>query len=64
VLGVQIVEPGCKALRITPFLGDLDWAEGTFPTPYGVVKISHKKLPNGKIDTKVNAPKGVRIVNS
>ena len=62
VLGVQIVEPGCKVVRINPFLGDLDWVEGTFPTPYGAIKISHKKLPNGKIDTKIDAPKQVKII--
>ncbi|MDR3296730.1 MAG: alpha-L-rhamnosidase [Prevotellaceae bacterium] len=62
VLGVQILEAGCKTLKVAPFLGDLDWAEGNFPTPHGVVKISHKKLPNGTIDTKVEGVKGVRIM--
>ncbi|MDR3365740.1 MAG: alpha-L-rhamnosidase [Prevotellaceae bacterium] len=61
VLGVQIVEPGCKAVKITPFLGDLQWVEGAYPTPYGAIKISHKKLPNGKIETKVDAPKQVKV---
>ena len=64
VLGVQIVEPGCKALKIKPFLGDLQWVEGTFPTPYGVVKISHKKRPDGSIETRVDAPKQVKILKS
>jgi hypothetical protein len=63
VLGVQIMEPGCKTIKITPFLGDLEWVEGTFPTPYGAVKISHRKLPNGKIETKTDAPKQVKIIH-
>jgi hypothetical protein len=62
VLGVQVVEPGCKALRITPHLGDLEWVEGTFPTPQGIVSISHKKGADGKIKTEIKAPKGVRII--
>ena len=62
VLGVQIVEPGCKVVRIKPFLGDLEWVEGTFPTPYGVINISHKKMPDGSINTKINAPKQVKII--
>jgi hypothetical protein len=62
VLGVQIVEPGCKVVKISPFLGDLQWVEGTYPTPYGAIKISHKKLPNGKIETKVDAPKQVKVI--
>ena len=43
VLGVQVVEPGCRVVRITPHLGDLEWVEGTFPTPYGVITIRHEK---------------------
>jgi hypothetical protein len=65
VLGVKVVEPGCKVLNIEPHLGDLEWVEGTFPTPHGVVHISHKKSPDGKIKTNVKAPKGVKyhIIN-
>ena len=62
VLGVEVVKPGCKVLRIVPHLGNLDWAEGTFPTPYGDVRISHRKTAGGKVETSVKAPKGVRII--
>lgn len=62
ILGVEIVEPGCRAVRITPHLGDLQWAEGTFPTPYGVIRIRHEKDAKGKIVSTVNAPEGVRVM--
>lgn len=62
VLGVQVVEQGCKVLKIEPNLGDLQWVEGSFPTPFGVVKIRHEKMPDGKIKSKIDAPKGVKIV--
>jgi hypothetical protein len=62
VLGVRIVEPGCKTVSIEPHLGDLEWVEGAFPTPYGAIKISHRKRPDGKIDTQVNAPKQVKVI--
>lgn len=62
VLGVEVIEPGCKALRITPHLGDLEWVEGKYPTPLGVVKIKHTKEAYGKVNTKVEAPKGIRII--
>lgn len=62
VLGIQIAEPGCKALKVEPHLGDLQWAEGTFPTPKGIVKVRHEKRPDGTIATKVDTPRGVRIV--
>ena len=62
VLGVQVIEPGCKKLRIVPNLCDLQWVEGDFPTPYGVVNIKHTKDVNGKVKTDVKAPKEVIII--
>jgi len=62
VLGVKVIEPGCKVLKIEPHLGDLIWVEGTFPTPFGVVKIRHDKRPDGTIKSRIKAPKGVKII--
>lgn len=62
VLGITIVEPGCKTLKIEPHLGNLSWVEGSFPTPMGVLKVKHTRLANGKIDTVVDAPKGVKVL--
>lgn len=62
VLGVNVLEPGCKVIEINPHLGDLKWVEGSFPTPMGVVKIRHDRLPDGKIKSKIEAPKGVKLV--
>lgn len=64
VLGVSVLEPGCKTLKIQPNLGDLNWVEGSFPTPMGVVKIRHEKLADGKIKSIIDAPKGVKIVKA
>ena len=62
VLGVSIVEAGCKTIRIQPNLGDLQWVEGTYPTPMGVVKIRHEKQADGKIKSTIEAPKGVKVL--
>ena len=62
VLGVQVVEPGCKVVRITPHLGDLKWVEGTFPTPYGVITIRHEVGVDGKIISTVKAPDEVQVI--
>jgi hypothetical protein len=62
VLGVQVVEPGCNVVRIEPHLADLDWAEGTFPTPMGVIKIRHEKREDGSIQSSIEAPAGVKIL--
>lgn len=63
VLGVKVLEPGCKVIIIEPHLGDLTWVEGTFPTPKGVVKIRHDKMPDGKIKSKIDAPNGIKVIN-
>ena len=63
VLGVRIMEPGCTKLEIKPHLGNLSWAKGTFPTPFGVVQISHKKKKDGSIESKIKAPAGVTVIS-
>jgi alpha-L-rhamnosidase len=55
VLGVSVVEPGCKVIKIEPHLGDLSFVEGTFPTPFGVVRIKHTRLANGRIESEIHA---------
>jgi hypothetical protein len=62
VLGVRVEEPGCRVIRIQPDLGDLKWAEGTFPTPEGILRIRHERLKDGTILTDVQAPDKVRII--
>ncbi|MDP4189364.1 MAG: alpha-L-rhamnosidase C-terminal domain-containing protein, partial [Bacteroidota bacterium] len=62
VLGINVLEPGCKKIKIEPHLGDLKWVEGTFPTPYGLVSVKHRKNENGKIITTYKAPKGVKVI--
>lgn len=62
VLGVKILEPGCKKVEIKPHLGNLKWASGTFPTPLGVIRIKHELQPDGKVKTEVKAPDGVEVL--
>ena len=64
VLGVQVIEPGGAALLIEPHLGDLEWVEGTYPTPRGVVAIRHERRPDGTIASDIDAPPGIRVVSS
>ncbi len=62
VLGVNVIEPGGKTIKVEPHLGDLQWVKGTFPTPWGIVEIEHKKTASGKIESDIMAPKGVKII--
>lgn len=62
VLGITVVEPGCKTLKIEPHLGNLEWAEGSFPTPLGIVRVKHTRQANGEIKTEIEAPDGITIL--
>ena len=62
VLGVQVLEPGCKKVKIEPHLGNLNRVEGSFPTPLGVIRIKHEKGADGKIRSDIQAPEGVEII--
>jgi alpha-L-rhamnosidase len=62
ILGISVSEPGCRTIRISPHLGDLQWAEGTFPTPLGIISVRHEKQPDGRIKTNYKAPKGIKVV--
>lgn len=61
VLGVEPGKPGFQTVKINPFLGDLDWAEGTIPTPHGVIFIRVEKQKDGSITTKWKVPHGVEV---
>ena len=63
VLGVKPLEPGFKRVRLAPQLGNLKWAEGTYPTPFGPIHVRHERQADGSIKSKVDAPKGVEVEN-
>lgn len=62
VLGIVPLEAGCKKIKITPHLGNLQWVEGTFPTPYGIISVKHRKGENGKIISDIKAPDKITVV--
>lgn len=61
VLGINVKDGG-ETIEIKPHLGDLKFAEGSFPTKFGVLKIRHVKEANGKIKTEIDAPEGLNVV--
>lgn len=60
VLGVEILEPGCKRVRVKPNPGNLRFIKGTYPTPYGNIEIYAEKK-NGEVVTDIKAPDGVIV---
>lgn len=61
VLGINITKPGCKEILLKPDLGDLDWAEGTFPTPMGKLFVRCSRNEDGSIHIDYEAPEGVTV---
>jgi alpha-L-rhamnosidase len=57
VLGVRPVQPGYRTWLIEPQTGDLTWAEGTVPTPYGPIAVRWQKTPQG-LRLEINVPNG------
>ena len=62
VLGVTPVAPGFAQVRISPNLGHLAWAEGTYPTPKGAIHVRHDKQADGSIKSVIKLPDGVTQV--
>lgn len=62
ILGIEIVEPGCRKIRVRPNLCGLPWVRGTYPTPEGVLEVEHRAQENGGIKTIVHAPRGIEIL--
>jgi hypothetical protein len=62
VLGIKVLETGCAKIAIEPQLGDLEWVEGTYPTPKGVIKVRHEKLANGEINSIIEVPEGIEVI--
>ncbi|MFW6161438.1 MAG: alpha-L-rhamnosidase C-terminal domain-containing protein [Planctomycetota bacterium] len=61
VLGLSPAAPGFRRLRVAPRLGGLDEARGTLPSPEGVVTVRHRQRADGRVDTQVDAPAGIRV---
>ncbi len=58
--GIEILEPGCKKIRIKPNLGNLDWIKVTYPTPYGEIKVFAEQK-NGETKVTYDVPRGIEI---
>lgn len=62
VLGVEILEPGYKKIRIKPQLGCLEYAKGKIPTPFGVISVKHTSDGNG-VQTEISVPDGIEVID-
>ncbi|MCR8660594.1 alpha-L-rhamnosidase-related protein [Paenibacillus endoradicis] len=63
VLGITPAEPGFRKVKIVANLGDLEWVEGIYPTPYGNIHVRHEKEEDGTIRTEYELPSGVELID-
>lgn len=61
VLGIQILEAGCKKILVKPELGNLSWIKGIYPTPYGAVHVNAFRS-NGEVLVGIAAPPEIEII--
>ncbi len=61
IMGVHIVEKGCKKLVISPKMSGLKYIKGTYPTPYGPVDI-HLEMKNEKVVSNIKAPREIEVL--
>jgi hypothetical protein len=59
VLGFSIVEPGCKTIKIKPYLNGLNTARGCFVTPHGSVSLEFDR--NRDSQFKLTVPSNVKV---
>lgn len=58
VTGIEILEPGCKKVRIKPNLGGLKYIKTKYPTPYGLIEVEADEN-----HTDIKVPDGVELVD-
>ncbi len=61
VLGIRFTSPGGKTISLCPDLGDLDWAEGTYPLPDGQELWVRCTRTLTGIDIAYRSPSGVCV---
>ena len=61
VLGIKILEPGCKKIAIKPDIGSLSFAKGTYPTPYGIISVECTSA-EGAVTVSYSAPEEIEVV--
>lgn len=62
VLGVKPVKPGYREFTVAPKAGELDFAKGSVPTPFGLIQVEWRKTPDGSMEISCSAPPECRRV--
>lgn len=60
VAGIEIAEPGCKKIRISPKMCGLGFIDVSYPTPLGILKAEIKRSDDG-FSVEYSAPEGMTV---
>lgn len=60
VLGIRPLS--ADTYEVKPELAYLEFAKGTYPTPYGIITVNAKKEKDGSTSVEISAPEGIKIV--
>ncbi|HVP12714.1 MAG TPA: alpha-L-rhamnosidase C-terminal domain-containing protein [Phycisphaerae bacterium] len=61
VLGICPAAPGFAAIEFSPALGSLTWAEGTVPSPRGVIRVQLQRERGNLPHAELEMPAGVSL---
>jgi alpha-L-rhamnosidase len=59
VCGVEPATPGFGSVRIAPYLGLLEWVEGTVPHPQGSIRVRLNRKGAAGLEGEVTLPEGI-----
>lgn len=62
ILGVKPIKPGYREFVVEPKASGLDFAKGSVPTPFGLIRVEWKKQPEGGIEIRCDAPEECRRI--
>ena len=62
VLGIHILSPGCRKISLRPSIGSLSYAQGTYPTPLGLLRVFCRRAQDGSTETEFVAPDGMTVI--
>lgn len=63
VLGIEILEPACRKIRIAPNMSGLNRIRAVYPTPFGNINIKLEANPDGSIRKHIDSPKEIEIID-
>jgi alpha-L-rhamnosidase len=59
VLGVTLVEPGWKSVRIQPIADKLEFARGVVPSPHGLIRVEWERSEDDQLAVRIDLPEGM-----